>query len=307
MLNTAVLFLIFNRPDTTARVFEKIREAKPAKLYLAADGPRIEKEGEEELCRQARSKVLENIDWNCEVQTLLRENNKGCKEAVSEGITWFFSHEEAGIILEDDTLPDSSFFRFCTELLEYYKDDTEVWSISGSNLLGTWDNSYSYLWGHGGIWGWATWRRAWEKYDKNMKAWPERATKRKIEKSIGSRKWFLFYSSMFDECYRGSFNTWDVQWFYTILLNNGYAINSTQNLVRNIGFGDNSTHTGGNNNISNLDSYEITFPLKHNKIKRIDIQYLDIMFSKINSTKHGVGFRIKLLICRFLESILKSK
>ena len=117
-MKTPVLFLFFNRPDTTTRVFSVIREAKPARLFLAADGARYEKEGERDLCRETRSTVEEMIDWPCEVHRLYREENLGCRVAVSSAIDWFFEHVEDGIILEDDTLPSSSFFRFAETMLE---------------------------------------------------------------------------------------------------------------------------------------------------------------------------------------------
>ena len=133
-LNTAVLFLIFNRLDTTKQVFEAIRQAKPPRLYIAADGARSSREGEAEKVQAVREYIIQNIDWECEVKTLFREQNLGCKYAVSGAIDWFFENEEMGIILEDDCLPSQSFFWFCEELLERYKDDMRVWHIGGSNF-----------------------------------------------------------------------------------------------------------------------------------------------------------------------------
>ena len=135
ILNTPILFLIFNRLDTTKKVFETIKKNKPSKLYIASDGARVHKQGEKEIVQQVRDFVLENIDWNCEVQTLLRQENLGCKEAVSSAISWFFKNEEMGIILEDDCLPDDSFFYFCQDLLIKYQNDTRIWLITGTNDL----------------------------------------------------------------------------------------------------------------------------------------------------------------------------
>jgi len=158
-LKTPVLFLIFKRLDTTKQVFEQIKKAKPPRLYIAADGPRDYVEGEAEKVKAAREYVLSNIDWNCEVKTLFREKNLGCGKAVSEAITWFFENEEQGIILEDDTVPSQSFFWFCEELLNRYKDEKKVWHIGGTNfqdgiIRGNGDYYFSAL-NH--IWGWASW------------------------------------------------------------------------------------------------------------------------------------------------------
>ena len=130
---TAVLFLVFNRPDTTIKVFEKIREAKPSRLYVAADGPREGYSDEKKKVMKVR-KIATNVDWPCEVKTLFRDKNLGCKKGVGTAIKWFFEHEEQGIILEDDCLPDPSFFRFCEELLEEYRHNTKIMLVSGQNL-----------------------------------------------------------------------------------------------------------------------------------------------------------------------------
>lgn len=155
-LNTAVLFLVFNRPDTTKQVFEAIRKAKPPRLYVAADGPRLNRAGEEEKVKAVREYLMDNIDWSCEVKTLFRQENLGCKYAVSGAITWFFEHEEMGIILEDDCLPSQSFFWFCEELLNRYNNDTRIFLISGFNSINKWkNNSFDYLFSYyGSIWGW---------------------------------------------------------------------------------------------------------------------------------------------------------
>jgi hypothetical protein len=152
------LFLVFNRPDTTSQVFEAIRKARPPKLYVAADGPRLDREGELEKCAQVRA-IATAIDWPCELHTLFRDLNQGCKIAVSTAITWFFEHEEQGIILEDDCLPSQSFFLFCQEMLNHYKNDTRVWHVAGVYPFATDSrdcNAYCFS-EYSPIWGWATW------------------------------------------------------------------------------------------------------------------------------------------------------
>src|ERR1700712_5595517 len=202
MLNTPVLLLIFNRPDLTERVFDMIRKVKPVNLFIAADGPRMDKPGEAELCKKTLNVVLEHIDWDCEVHTLLREHNLGCKAAVSSAINWLFENVEEGIILEDDILPDESFFDFCNEMLIKYKDDERVTQISGVNLMGVSDNTESYFFSKiGGIWGWATWKRAWRNYDVNINSWIDKDSKKQIREFLGKKDWFDRMKGNFDMVY----------------------------------------------------------------------------------------------------------
>lgn len=172
---TPILFLVFNRPDTTERVFKAIRQVKPHKLYVAADGPRPDKEGDASDVQAVRDYVMSNIDWDCHVQTLFRDTNLGCRKAVGEAITWFFEHEEAGIILEDDCFPDPSFFPFCTELLDRYRDAPRIAAITGCCFQPegfTSDASYFFS-RYPFIWGWATWSRAWKYYKQDLSEYPK--------------------------------------------------------------------------------------------------------------------------------------
>ena len=170
-MNSAVLFVIFNRPETTARVFEAIRSARPPRLYVAADGPRTSRSGEADRCRLVRE-IASRVDWTCELHTLFREANLGCKLGVSGAIDWFFQSETEGIILEDDVVPLASFFGLCDELLETYRDDPKVFAVSGCNLVSSvYRPNHSYFFSrYCHVWGWATWRRAWEHYDVPMNA-----------------------------------------------------------------------------------------------------------------------------------------
>ena len=133
-LTTPVAFIIFNRPDTTRIVFEEIKKAKPEKLLIIADGPRNNKPGEKERCAETRA-IVENIDWECEVLRNYSDKNMGCKNRVASGLNWVFENVEEAIILEDDCLPDQSFFRYCQELLEKYRDDKRIMLIAGDNML----------------------------------------------------------------------------------------------------------------------------------------------------------------------------
>ena len=285
--NTPILFLVFNRPDTTRQVFERIKVQKPKFLYVAADGARSDNTGEMQLTDEVR-KIATNVDWDCQIKTLFRDENLGCGRAVSEAITWFFDNVEEGIILEDDCLPDESFFRFCAELLEKYRADEAVMTISGSNLLGyPWKvKGQSYFWGQGGIWGWATWKRAWNLYDFKMQRWKEDKIESQIRKSLQTEEWYQFYLPMFVAVFDGTLNTWDVQWLYSILINEGLSINPEVNLVKNIGFGNNSTHTENiKNPLADLSTETILFPLQHPEHRNVDLEQLNLMYKAIQPPK----------------------
>lgn len=237
MLQTPLLFLIFNRPDTTKTVFESIKQVKPAKFYIAADGARRNKLGEDLLVEETRA-ILNNIDWDCEVKTLFRDQNLGCKVAVSSAIDWFFENEEQGIILEDDCLPNSSFYGFCENLLNYFKNDGRVFHISGNNFqdgIIRGDGSY-YFSKYNHIWGWATWRRVWKTYDVNMKDLDKALALKVFENTLSKRE-LSFWLNCFEEIKAGKKNTWDYQTMLNQWLHNGLTIIPNQNLVANIGFG----------------------------------------------------------------------
>jgi len=278
---TPVLFCVFNRPAQTGKVFEVLRKVKPTYLYIAADGPRIDRPDEERLCAEVKDIVINGIDWDCEVKTLLRNQNLGCKMAISGAINWFFEDVEDGIILEDDCLPDESFFPFCSELLDRYRNDETVMSISGTNLLGNklQDIGSSYFFGHGGIWGWATWKRAWAHYDIEMTGWGNTKNKEAVLDRLLTDEWRAFYTNMFDAAYRGDLDTWDAQWLYSMLVNNGLGVHPIINLVKNIGFGADATHTHNEKDyVSRLESHKMLFPLRHPTEHKPDMTYLRMSY-----------------------------
>ena len=264
-VKSPILLLIFNRPDTTQAVFDEIKTAKPSKLYIAADGPRGSKPGEKELCQRTIESVS-NIDWECEVKTLFRDENMGCKEAVSSAITWFFNHEEEGIILEDDCLPAKSFFYYCDTLLDKYRHDTRIRHISGCN------SHFGVKWGEASIffenrtevWGWASWRRAWKDYDKDLKNYTEDDIRTELGK--------IFSDSIIVESWVGAFNgvksgkidTWDYQLAIINYLNSAICISPNVNLISNIGYRADATHSIDPNdksaNIPLEEIDEITYP-----------------------------------------------
>lgn len=233
-MNTPILFLIFNRPDTTFKVFDTIKQAKPRKLYIASDGPRRNNIEEKKLCLESRT-IINKIDWDCDVKLLFRENNLGCKFAVSEAIDWFFQNEEEGIILEDDVLPCREFYDFCEQMLIRYRNDTRVMMITGNNLLGGNLNSSEYYFSEFySIWGWATWKRCWSTYDVKLKSWPDNK-KRKYLKQHFNKKLYNYFNDCFDLIVNEKIDTWDHQWTYNCIYNSGYSITPRANLITNIG------------------------------------------------------------------------
>jgi hypothetical protein len=244
-MKSAVLFLVFNRPDTTHKVFEAIRAAKPPRLYVAADGPRLNREGEQERCEEVR-KIATAINWPCELKTLLRDDNLGCKRGVSEGINWFFENEEQGIILEDDCLPAQSFFLLCDELLELYKEDTRIWQISGSMFFpkGIVDIDADYIFSrYGPIWGWASWRRAWRHYDADLTQWKEMSQPAIIKNVYPNKHERVAKLILGTKLHNREIDTWDYQWGFAKNYNNALTILPKFNQIVNIGFGKDATHT----------------------------------------------------------------
>ena len=258
-LSTPVAFIIFNRPDTTERVFEAIRQAKPLKLLVVADGPRIDRPGEVEKCVATRA-VIDRVDWECEVITNYSDINLGCKRRVSSGIDWVFSLVEEAIILEDDCLPAASFFQFCQALLEKYRHDDRIMHIDGTNLqFGQTRTPYSYYFSkYAGIWGWASWRRAWKNYDVDLKSWEEFKMSQAIESVHINPYEQKYWSEILDRVYQGKIDTWDYQWNYACWSQGGLAVVPEVNLITNIGFRPDATHTHHDSHLSALPLSEIS-------------------------------------------------
>lgn len=265
LLKTAVLFLVFNRLDVTKQVFQAIRQARPPRLYVAADGARGSREGEDKKVKAVRDYIMSNIDWDCEVKTLFREQNLGCKCAVSSAINWFFENEEAGIILEDDCLPSQSFFWFCEELLEKYKTDKRIWHIGGYKYPDLHGDNFSYNFSRfTHVWGWASWADRWKHYDVELSAY-------KNNKNLLIDYEFFradyendLRKKILDKVISGEINTWDYQWNFAVRSNNGLSVRPLVNLIENVGFGEGATHTIGNDTDIQLNrAVNITLPLTH--------------------------------------------
>ena len=267
-MQSAVLFLVFNRPDTTRQVFEAIRAAKPPRLYVAADGPRQNREGEFERCEEVR-RIATTVDWPCEVKTLFRNENLGCKLGVSGGINWFFENEEEGIILEDDVLPIHSFFEYCDELLERYRYDLKVGVISGCNLISKrFAPAESYFFSrYNHVWGWASWRSAWQHYDVTMHNWPKWRDKGGLKSiSDGNKLFESYWISVFDNAYGGGKNTWDYQWTFSCWYQGMVTALPAPNQTYNLGFGHpEAVHTTGDtpDYIKESIPETLIFPLSH--------------------------------------------
>jgi hypothetical protein len=266
-LTTPVAFFIFNRPETTERVFGAIREAKPQKLLVVADGPRPTRPGEGARCKATRA-VIERVDWECEVSTNYADTNLGCKRRIASGLDWVFKESEEAIILEDDCLPAPSFFPFCQSLLERYRNDERIFLISGNNFLGERSrntNSY-YFSSYTYIWGWASWRRALRLYDVDMKTWPEYRRSGRLGTVCKNRDERKYWEARFEQTYAGAVNSWDYQMLYACWFHDRLAVVPERNLVSNIGFSAEASHLAlGDDATSNLpvsDIWEITHPAR---------------------------------------------
>lgn len=242
--HSAVLFIVFNRPNTTFRVFEKIKEARPGKLYIAADGPRSSNTLDLERCSEARS-VIDLIDWPCEAKTLFRKDNLGCKYGVASAIDWFFENEEEGIILEDDCLPGNDFFRFCDLMLQRYREDTRIRHITGCNLQygRKWGSASYYFSNNVHVWGWATWKRVWQQYDVELTNYNEDEIEEQFSKIFAEPLLVESWTEIFLKMKRNEIDTWDYQLGIANFFNNGLCIIPNSNLISNIGFGPDGTHT----------------------------------------------------------------
>lgn len=271
MFNTPILFLIYNRPEVTMRVFAAIIDIQPKYLYIAADGPKDNLDVAK--CLEAR-KVLELIDWDCELKILFREHNLGCRDAISSAITWFFDQVEQGIILEDDCLPNSSFFLYCDALLNTYKFDDKITMISGSNHL--FDDKYESREGYFfstycNIWGWASWSRVMQ----NINWYPDKSELSNNQKKqfskylIGNEKLASGFYGLLDDVVQKKFNTWDIVLFYNLFKINGINIFSLKNLVSNIG----NLGTHANGSVLDITLFRSTFEIDLIKLDPICDQY----------------------------------
>lgn len=264
IFDTPILLIIFNRPETTQKVFDAIRIVKPSRLYIAADGPRKDRVDEAEKCKAVRD-IVKSVNWKCIVKTNYSNKNLGLRKRIPSAITWLFLHEEKGIILEDDCIPDLSFFPFCTQLLNRYENDERIMAISGNNFqFGKKRTDYGYYFSrYPHCWGWATWRRAWKYYDDAMKYWPEVKKVNWLKDILQNKVSELYWKKIFDLVYKNKIDSWAYRWLYSCWLQNGLAILPNSNLVSSIGFGNQATNAKIKSRALNLSVTSVRFPLKH--------------------------------------------
>ncbi len=297
-LSTPVALIIFNRPDLTEIVFAAIRQAQPQQLLVIADGPRSPSEAER--CRQARA-IIDRVDWDCQVLTNFSEINLGCKHRVSSGLDWVFSQVEEAIIIEDDCLPDPSFFTFCERLLDFYRHDRSVIHIAGTNILPTADLETSFRFSRlVPIWGWATWRRAWQHNDLEMKSWPAYQKTRDLE-YFGTQAQAV--ERVFVANYLQEIDSWDGQWAFSCLASGGLTILPKVNTIENLGFRADATHTKVDSNFLAAPVRSIEFPLIHPDTqqpdRKIDEKYLEFM-----NGHRSFKIKLKNKITRIFKRVL---
>lgn len=267
-MDVPVLYIIFNRLDAVKLSFAAIRKAQPSVLYVAADGPRADVPGEAEACEAVRSWVLSNIDWPCSVHTYFQSVNCGCGHHPAGAISWMFEKERYGIILEDDCIASASFFVFAEEMLRKYECDSRFSIICGSNF----DTSHQYMAADSDYffskisytWGWATWKRTWEKYDFTMRAWGHDNHRKLLKWLFDEKEYREYWRYIFDSTYKNQpQDLWDYQFFYLCYRTRQLAIVPNVNLVSNIGFGENATHTVEHSSKIGMPLFEMTSPFRH--------------------------------------------
>ncbi len=259
-----VVFLIFNRPDVTARVLAAIRAAKPAKLLVVADGPRPHKTGEAENVARTRA-LIDTVDWDCEVLRNYSEVNLGCFRRVSSGLDWAFGLCEEAIVLEDDCLPDPTFFRYCGELLERYRDDSRIGCVSGTNFqFGRRRGSDSYYFSrYNHCWGWASWRRAWRHFDPAMRAWPAIRDDGRLKDILGDGKAVRYWTAIYDAVAQNRIDSWAYRWTFAAWRESLLTVLPGVNLISNIGFSRDATHTRDEGRYAAMAVAPMAFPLRH--------------------------------------------
>lgn len=312
---TPILFLVFNRPKETQQVLERLRAVAPANIYIAADGPRDSHQADQTQCRAVRDVIEQTIDWPCRINKRYNKQNLGVVKGVTSAIDWFFEQEEAGIILEDDCLPNLSFFPYCTQLLNHYKDDREVMHISGSNFIDAhlFTDASLYFSRFGSCWGWATWRRAWKRYDLNLIERLSEADYLQCLNKVSSNDYYYqYFKQLFDYHRSGEDNIWDWRWTFCIWYYDGLVVNPAANLIRNIGYGQDATTSKGNdavrNQLSDLDDHELS-QLQYPQQKTIDdnIEYaIQSIYHPPPNLSQQIGYFAKRLLPNGLKRQLSK-
>lgn len=296
MQDTPVLILAFNRPEDTQQVFDQVAKVKPKQLFVAVDGPRSHKPGEADKCEAVKRIFVEQVNWDCELKTLFRAQNLGCRDALNGAISWFFSLVDEGIILEDDCVPDLSFFKYCEELLDFYRDDQSVMHISGyrpQDIPANHPYSYSFT-RQAIVSGWATWASAWQNMDVDMLDLPKYLESGAISDFLSDKDAQEYITEKWLETYEKRNSSWAYAWSFSIIKNKGLTIIPKVNLVQHIGYGADATNTleDTQGRFAN-HAQKILLPLQHYPIKdgvlpKIDEQFEKEIFYKIQKSKLGL-------------------
>ena len=298
-MNTPILIITFNRPDFLKKIISVLKKIKPKKIYFKIDGPRQGNKNDEVQILKTK-KIINEIQWRCKKFIFQSKKNLGSRDNPIKGINWLFSLEKKGIILEDDCIPDKSFFKYCEELLGKYENNKNISMISGRNNLEKTDVKSSYYFTFGNTWGWATWRRAWRFNDVKLKNWNNKKLKKNFYKNL--KNYPIFLQILEDRCSKIKKNkinsAWDYQWFFSTISRNMIGIIPSVNLVRNLGFDERSTHTKSNKKLYSIKSHKINFPLKHNNESLINKKLLLNEYNKIYKTSLIHDFK------KFIHKIL---
>jgi hypothetical protein len=267
-----ITIFIFNRYKAALQLLGYLKKIKPEKLFIVSDAPRADVPGEAEAVLRVR-KLFEEITWECEVYRNYSVANMGCDHRIPDGLSWVFDHVDYSIILEDDCIPNLYFHQFCQILLEKYKYDDEIMFISGTNLAGKLSIKESYFFSHhSSTWGWATWKRAWAKYQRTEACWNAISERQQLHQLYDKRTADFFINCVNYHFCRGSY-PWDYVWWSCCLYHNGISISPAVNLIKNIGFAVDATHTLEKPGKYSGRTYPMTFPILHPKNKDIKIKY----------------------------------
>jgi len=301
-MKSPVLFIVFNRLQVVKEVFNQIKVYQPDKLYISSDGARPEHFGEVKKVQEVRNYILNQIDWPCQVETLFREENLGCKYAPQKAISWFFENEEHGIILEDDCLPSESFFLYCEKLLKKYENDFRIYGITGSNFNSHIPVVESYYFSsYFFTWGWASWKSRWEKHLQIQKSFYANIEDEGNLKLIQNKYAKNHLIKKATAAYEDDIDAWDYLWILSCVINNGHIVTPEKNLIKNIGFGADATHTVGN--LRNQRALEnIRFPLEH-PVQIISNKKLDNLLFK--NVKQWMGPYDKITNLGYLREYKK--
>ena len=302
MMDTPLLLIAWRRPHTLKQVIDAIRPSSPTRVYVACAGPNPDRPGEAEKVAMTRALIEKEIDWPCQIERLYSNVNQGCRLGVSRAISWFFEHVEHGIILEDDCVPHPDFFLYCSTLLERYKYDTRIWCISGNNFQdGQWRGDGSYYFSrYNHCWGWASWRRCWQQYDANLITWPVLRDSGLLNTVFENPDERVYWSRIWQKLVAtGKPDTWDYQWTFTCLINGGLTALPNRNLIRNVGFGEDATHTTDGE--VKTDVFEGIDPNRHPSLLLRDIEADAYTF---NNSFGGKWKRFPLSFVRLLKKSL---